>query len=120
MNKEEIFATARKAVIEANTNLVEETARRGLEEGIDPMHLMNQGFIQGINKVGDLFGVGKLFLPELIQSAEVMQKATDIINAALPGDQEKGMGKMVVGTVEGGHPRYWEDNCGVPVQGQWV
>ena len=30
-----------------------------------------------------------------------MQKATDIINAALPGDQEKGMGKVVVGTVEG-------------------
>jgi len=101
MTKDEILEAAQKAIVESNASLVEETARRGLDEGIDPMELMNEGFIPGINKVGDLFGVGKLFLPELIQSAEVMQKATDIINAALPADQEKGMGKIVVGTVEG-------------------
>jgi trimethylamine corrinoid protein len=101
MTKEEIFEAAQKAVVEANGALVEEMAHRGLDEGIDPMELMDQGFVPGINKVGDLFGVGKLFLPELIQSAEVMQKATEIINAALPADQEKGMGKIVIGTVEG-------------------
>ena len=101
MTKDEILEAAQKAIVESNASLVEETARRGLDEGIDPMELMNEGFIPGINKVGDLFGVGKLFLPELIQSAEVMQKATDIINAALPEDQEKGMGKVVLGTVEG-------------------
>ena len=101
MKRDEILQSAQKAVVEANGALVDETARRGLDEGIDPLELMNEGFIPGINKVGDLFGIGKLFLPELIQSAEVMQKATDIINAALPEDQEKGMGKIVVGTVEG-------------------
>jgi len=101
MTKDEIFEAAQKAVVEANGALVDKMAHQGLDEGIDPLELMNEGFIPGINKVGDLFGVGKLFLPELIQSAEVMQKATDIINAALPEDQEKGMGKIVVGTVEG-------------------
>ena len=101
MTKEEIFEAAQKAVVEANGALVDEMAHRGLDEGIDPMELMEQGFVPGINKVGDLFGVGKLFLPELIQSAQVMQKATEIINAALPADQEKGMGKIVMGTVEG-------------------
>jgi len=101
MTKDEIFEAAQKAVVEANETLVDEMAHRGLDEGIDPMELMDQGFVPGINKVGDLFGVGKLFLPELIQSAQVMQKATEIINAALPEDQEKGMGKIVVGTVEG-------------------
>lgn len=101
MTKEEIFEEAQKAIVESDANRATELAQRGLAEGIDPLELMNRGFIPGINKVGDLFGVGKLFLPELIQAAEAMQKVTDIINAALPTDTEKGSGKIVIGTVEG-------------------
>ncbi|NIQ39364.1 MAG: dimethylamine corrinoid protein 3 [Proteobacteria bacterium] len=101
MAKEEIFEGAQKAVLESDTNRAMELAKRGLAEGIDPIELMNMGFIPGINKVGDLFGVGKLFLPELIKSADVMQKVTEIINAALPTEQAKGKGKIVIGTVEG-------------------
>jgi trimethylamine corrinoid protein len=101
MTKEEIFEGSQKAIVESDANRAKELAERGLAEGIDPMELMNEGFIKGINRVGDLFGVGKLFLPELIQSAEAMQRVTDIINAALPGDAERGQGTIVLGTVEG-------------------
>jgi len=101
MAKEEIFEGAQKAIVESDANMATELAQRGLAEGIDPIELMNEGFIKGINKVGDLFGVGKLFLPELIQSAEAMQKVTDIINAALPTGAEKRKGKIIIGTVEG-------------------
>ncbi|NIO05561.1 MAG: dimethylamine corrinoid protein 3 [Proteobacteria bacterium] len=101
MTKEEIFEGARKAIVERDVERAEELARRGLAEGVDPMELMNSGFIPGISEVGDLFGVGKLFLPELIQSAQAMQKVTEIINAALPNDVEKGKGTIIVGTVEG-------------------
>lgn len=101
MAKEEIFEGAQKAIVESNADRATELAQRGLAEGIDPLELMNKGFIPGINKVGDLFGVGKLFLPELIQAADAMQKVTDIINAALPTEAEKGKGKIVIGTVEG-------------------
>jgi trimethylamine corrinoid protein len=101
MSKEEIFEGATKAVVERDAAGAEDLARRGLAEGIDPMVLMNSGFIPGINKVGDLFGVGRLFLPELIQSAQIMQKVTEIINATLPTDAEKERGKIIIGTVEG-------------------
>lgn len=101
MTKEEIFEGAQKAIVESDANRAKELAERGLAEGVDPLELMNSGFIPGINKVGDLFGIGKLFLPELIQSAEAMQKVTEIINAALPAEADKRKGKLVVGTVEG-------------------
>lgn len=101
MTKEEIFEGAQKAIVESNANQAKELAERGLAEGIDPLELMKAGFIPGINKVGDLFGVGKLFLPELIQSADAMQKVTEIINAALPADTDTEKGKIVIGTVEG-------------------
>jgi trimethylamine corrinoid protein len=78
-----------------------EIARLGLGEGIDPLQLMTDGFIPGINQVGDLFGCGKLFIPGLVKSAEAMEKATAIINTAIPSEQEAVSGKIVIGTVEG-------------------
>jgi trimethylamine corrinoid protein len=101
MTKEEIFEKAQKAVLEFDAKGAEELARHGLSEGIDPLELLDRGFIPGIVKVGDLFGVGKLFLPELIQAAEVMRMATEIVNEALPADADRAKGKIVIGTVEG-------------------
>ncbi len=101
MTREEIFAAAEKAIVEYNKDSAGEIARRGIAEGIDPMELMNKGFIPGIGRVGDLFGEGRLFLPELIQAADAMRVATEIVNAALPSDVDKKKGTIVVGTVEG-------------------
>lgn len=101
MGKEEIFEAAQKAIIDRDKGKTEEIVRRGLAEGINPVELMNDGFIPGIGKVGDLFGEGKLFLPELIQAADAMRVATELVNAALPLGVEKQKGKIVIGTVEG-------------------
>ena len=102
--KEDIFAKAQKAIIERDVDRAKEMAQQGLAEGIDPMELMNDGFIQGINEVGELFSKGRMFLPELIQAAGAMQKVTEIINAAIesesPGSKKEAT-KIVVGTVEG-------------------
>ena len=81
--------------------LATEIAKKGLSEGIDPLELLNQGFIPGINKVGDLFDVGTLFIPELILSANAMQNAADIINAAIPENDRQVQGRFLIGTVEG-------------------
>jgi trimethylamine corrinoid protein len=73
-------------------------------EGGDPLELMNQGFIPGINTVGDLFGRGQLFLPELMQAANVMKAVTDIVNEILVGRgaaQRKTEGTVLVATVKG-------------------
>ena len=81
--------------------LATEIAKKGLSEGIDPLELLNQGFIPGINKVGDLFDVGTLFIPELILSANAMQNAANIINAAIPENDRQVQGRFLIGTVEG-------------------
>jgi trimethylamine corrinoid protein len=96
-----IFEQAIAAIVNGDIDKATEIAIRGLEEGIDPLELMAHGFIPGINQVGDLFDSGKLFIPGLIQSADAMGKATAIINAAVPQEQETVSGKIVIGTVEG-------------------
>lgn len=97
----EIYETAIDAIVKGDAALAVEMAKKGLSEGIDPLELLNQGFIPGINKVGDLFDVGTLFIPELILSAKAMQDATDIINAAIPENDRQVQGRFLIGTVEG-------------------
>jgi trimethylamine corrinoid protein len=98
---QDIFEEAVEAIVGGDAQKATEIAKRGLEKNIDPMKLMTNGFIPGINKVGDLFGSGRLFIPGLIKSAEAMEKATAVINAAIPQKQETVSGKIVIGTVEG-------------------
>jgi trimethylamine corrinoid protein len=97
----EIYTAAVDAILKGDADKAVETARRGLGEGIDPIMLINEGFIPGISQVGDMFGSGKLFLPELIRSATAMQKATDTINEAIPEGEGQSRGRFLIGTVEG-------------------
>ena len=98
---EGIFESAREVIVKGNGQEALEVAKKGLGEGIDPIELMNKGFIPGINKVGDLFGSGRLFLPELVMSANAMERVTELINESIPTGQEQTQGRVVIATVEG-------------------
>ena len=98
---EKTLAEAAKAVTNGDAEKAADLARRGLDEGIEPLILLDQGFVPGINEVGDLFSKGKLFIPMLIRSATAMEKATEIINAAIPQGEEVAQGRVVLGTVQG-------------------
>jgi len=98
---ESIYKEAMAAILKGDAEKALDAANKGIDTGIAPLDLMNNGFIPGINQVGDLFETGRLFLPQLVLSATAMEKATEIINAAIPGGQESVSAKIVVGTVEG-------------------
>ncbi len=98
----ELFAKAQDAIEKGDAEIAAELAKQGLALGINPIDFINNGFIPGINKVGELFGEGQLFLPELIMSATAMQAVIDILDAALEKKGEKqAQGRVVLGTVEG-------------------
>ncbi len=96
-----IYESATETILTGNAAEALEVARRGLAEGIDPLDLINKGFVPGIQKVGDLFGSGRLFLPELVLSAAAMEQVTGLINESIPGGQGRAQGRVVIATVEG-------------------
>ncbi len=100
MEKEQLIKEAAKSIIDADKAKAEELAKSAIAAGMDPLEVIDEGFSVGIAKVGDLFGRGELFLPELILSAEAMKVATDILSAALPQGAKK-RGKVVIGTAQG-------------------
>jgi len=101
MDKEELLREAEKSIVDADKAKAEELSRRAIAESVDPLEMINKGFRVGITKVGDLFGRGELFLPELILSAEAMKGATDILTSAMPKEAKKKIGKVVIGTAQG-------------------
>jgi len=99
-----VIEEAKRWIVEQNREKAVELAKRVIAEGGDPLELMNQGFIPGINAVGDLFGRGQLFLPELMQAADTMKAATDIVNETLSERgiiQRETAAKVLIATVKG-------------------
>jgi trimethylamine corrinoid protein len=101
MSKEEIFKEATESILNHDKAKAEEVAKRSLALGLDPLEVITRGFREGIIQVGDLFGRGELFMPELLDAAEAMKTANTILTAALPEGAQQKKGKVVIGTVQG-------------------
>jgi len=99
--KEQFTADAKKSIMEGDQERAEEIARKALSEGIDPVALLEEGFVPAITEVGRLFEEEEIYLPELMLAAEAMKGAATICNAAIPKEKAKHRGKVVLGTVEG-------------------
>ena len=78
-----------------------------------PLHVIEGPLMDGMNSVGDLFGSGKMFLPQVVKSARVMKKAVAYLEpfliaekeankkAGIVGDGRKNAGKILMATVKG-------------------
>lgn len=102
MSIEDAIKEAQEAIIKCDENKALATAQQAIDAGLDLVKLLNDGFSAGIRKVGDMFGRGEVFLPELILSAEVMKNVTEVLESAIVGDsaqEEKAV--ILIATVEG-------------------
>jgi 5-methyltetrahydrofolate--homocysteine methyltransferase len=88
----------------------EEAYQAVLAKGGRPLHVIEGPLMDGMNIVGDLFGQGKMFLPQVVKSARVMKQAVahliPYIEAekklqAAAGEDVKAKGKIVIATVKG-------------------
>ena len=100
-------------------NTVEERLRHALVNGITeyidadteearlkyprPLDVIEGPLMDGMNTVGDLFGVGKMFLPQVVKSARVMKKSVAVLTPYIEAEKEKASsaGKILLATVKG-------------------
>ena len=82
----------------------EELRARIEAEGGRPIHVIEGPLMDGMNVVGDLFGSGKMFLPQVVKSARVMKKAVAHLIPFIEAEKEEGAkakGKIIMATVKG-------------------
>lgn len=91
------------AVIEGNADGARALAEALIASEAELLPAVERGFVAGIRRVGELWDEGEYFLPELVQGAEAMKAAMDVIRPALAAahQTQSTRGRIVLGTVEG-------------------
>ena len=92
----------KKAIMEYDSKGAATWARKAVEEGIDPIKALDVMTV-AIRQVGDGFGSGELWLPDLIGAADAVSAATPIIEEEIKriGIKIESLGTVVIGTVYG-------------------
>ncbi len=89
------------ALIKGNTEYLEQDINEALEKYF-PLELIEKPLMAGMEKIGELFGDGKMFLPQVVKSARVMKQAVEMIKTRISNSEEhKSIGKIVLATVKG-------------------
>jgi trimethylamine corrinoid protein len=99
----ELFQEMAQSIIDGDSDASAVLARRAVDQGIDPLEAISEGFVRGVNKVGEDFAKGDAFLPELVMAGEAMKAAVAVLEPELArrGTERKVLGKVILCTVEG-------------------
>jgi methanogenic corrinoid protein MtbC1 len=98
----EILKTLKQAVLAYDVEAAESLAKKAMEEGVDPLNAL-AAMTDAIKEVGDGFGRGDLWLPDLTGAATAMEKALPVVEQAIKssGKARNSLGVVVIGTVFG-------------------
>lgn len=98
----EILINLKKAILKYDKQMAKAFAEKAIGENIDPIIIMDV-LTNAIRQIGDGFGQGELFLPELVGAAEALQEATPVVEEAIKrgGKRRKSLGTVALGTVFG-------------------
>ncbi|HAD64298.1 MAG TPA: methionine synthase, partial [Alcanivorax sp.] len=95
------------ALVKGIADYVEEDTELARQNAERPLHVIEGPLMDGMNVVGDLFGEGKMFLPQVVKSARVMKKAVAYLLPYMEkekeelGTQDEANGKILMATVKG-------------------
>jgi 5-methyltetrahydrofolate--homocysteine methyltransferase len=96
------------ALVNGITEFIEADTEEARLKAERPLHVIEGPLMAGMNVVGDLFGSGKMFLPQVVKSARVMKQAVAVLLPYMEeekrlngGDDKKSAGKILMATVKG-------------------
>jgi 5-methyltetrahydrofolate--homocysteine methyltransferase len=93
------------ALVKGIVEFIDADTEEARQKFTKPLHVIEGPLMDGMNVVGDLFGEGKMFLPQVVKSARVMKKAVAYLEPYLEADKEVGAsssaGTILLATVKG-------------------
>jgi corrinoid protein of di/trimethylamine methyltransferase len=101
--KPEMAQAMAQSIIDGESEVAEKLAKHAVEMGIDPLVAINQGFVLGVNHVGNEFSCGNAFLPEMVMAGEAMKSAVSALEPEMArrGTEREMLGKVVLATIQG-------------------
>ena len=99
----DLFTQLTNSLIDGDPEATVALTQEALAAGIEPMAIIREGLMPGMNAVGDKFSCGEYFLPDLIIAADGMRSAMDLLEPELRLRQQtvESPGTVILGTVAG-------------------
>ena len=115
--KKAVEERIKHALVKGIVDHIEEDVEEARQAYDRPIEVIEGPMMAGMNVVGDLFGAGKMFLPQVVKSARVMKKGVAILIPFIEAEKEKNKrkepkAKVLAGHGERGRARYREKYCG--------
>ncbi|WP_267405834.1 MULTISPECIES: methionine synthase [unclassified Chryseobacterium] len=92
------------ALVKGIDRFIEEDVEEARQQAAKPLHVIEINLMTGMGVVGDLFGSGKMFLPQVVKSARVMKKAVAYLQPYIEAEKDGSKpanGKILMATVKG-------------------
>ncbi len=99
--REQLFSGLKKAIIEGDEVTSEELTVSAVKEGISATEILQKGLVPGIREIGELFGRGEVYLPELIVAGNAMETAIKHLDPLFAREELSMAGSFLIGTVQG-------------------
>ena len=96
-----LFEKLSTAILEGDSDTSTSLTQQGIDDGVSPKDLLDNGLIVGMDEVGVRFKAGYIFVPEVLMSAESMSSGMTLLRPLLVESGVKMAGKIVMGTVKG-------------------
>ena len=88
-------------VEKGKAKLVGPAVQEAIDEGDDPVAILNDGMISAMSVVGEKFKNGEIFVPEMLVAARAMKKGVEVLKPHLATGAAGAAGKVIIGTVAG-------------------
>ena len=95
-----IYERLSTAVLEGDAEKTKQLTKKGIEQGLDPKEILDNGLVIGMDEVGVRFKRGDMFVPEVLMSADAMSAGLEVIKPLLAASGTKLAGKILMGTVK--------------------
>jgi corrinoid protein of di/trimethylamine methyltransferase len=100
---EQLLRAMRQSVIDGDAAAASALAEQALASGVPPLEAIDNGLVPGLSYVGEQFGLGELFLPDMMLAARAMQRGLAVLEPELTRQAATRhvLGRVVIGTVRG-------------------
>jgi len=96
-----ILESLSEAVQQGDIDKAKELTQKGVDDGLEPNKLLDDGLMQGMEVVGKKFIDGEMFIPEVLMSGEALKASVELLQPYLSADESSFKGRIVLATVAG-------------------
>lgn len=95
------FSKLADGVFRGDFATVENLTKQLIEDGVNPLEIINKGLIEGMNIVAPKFKAGEMFVPEVVRAAKSMHTGLELVKPLIANSDVPSKGTILVGTVKG-------------------